>query len=173
MNVWTNKKAYWQLPFFRFIPRQEKRKIARQKNKRGSEFRRRRTRDRAGVLLRRASWTPSWWDGRSSRPRRRSDERDDDGQSQEGQRRPPRLHPASRYASLTDESETFRPCGRLGDRTPAASARRVEGQDRCRVARAITVVNKKSQGQSDDEHDVHQFFNWLHDHDAVRSRFLD
>ncbi len=76
---------------------------------------------------------PSRWDGRSSRPRQRSDERDDNGQSQEGQRSPPRLHPASRYASLMDESETFRPRGRLGDRTPADSAKPAEGQDRCRV----------------------------------------
>ena len=113
------------------------------KNERGSEFRRRRTRDRAGASLRRASWMPSWWDGRSSRPRRRSDERDDDGQSQEGQRSPPRLHLALRYAYLTDESETFRPRGRLGDRTPAASARRAEGQNRCRVARARTPWSKK------------------------------
>ncbi len=42
-----------------------------------------------------------------------------------------RLHPALRYASLTDESKTFRPRGRLGDRTPTLSARRAEGQNWC------------------------------------------
>ena len=49
------------------------------------------------------------------------------------------------FVSRTDESETFRPYGRSGARTPAVSKRRAEGQNwRPRIPERVTTRVKKT-----------------------------
>ncbi len=67
------------------------------------------------------------------------------------------------FVARTDESETFRPYGRLGARTPAVSERRAEGRNRCpRIPERMTT-RVKIQGNSNDARGAPNSI-WLHVH---------